>query len=49
MGKYKHREVKDLAEYVKAHNKKDYVLTESIKTERALAMKIKKSRWSFNL
>ena len=42
MGKYKHKEVKDLAEYVKAHKKKDYDLTESIKAERALAMKIKK-------
>ena len=42
MGKYKHKDVKDLAEYVKAHKKKDYNLTESIKAERALAMKIKK-------
>ena len=37
MGKYKHKEVKDLADYVKAHKKK-----ESIKAEKALAMKIKK-------
>ena len=42
MGKYKHQEVKDLAEYVKAHKKKEYDLTESIKAERALTMKIKK-------
>ena len=31
MGKYKHNEFKDLAEYVKAHKKKDYDLTESIR------------------
>ena len=42
MGKYKHKEVKDLAKYVKAHKKIDYDLTESIKAERELAMKIKK-------
>ena len=41
MGKYKHKKVKDLAEY---KNKKDYDLRESIKAERALAMKIKKGR-----
>ena len=32
--------VKDLAVYVKAQKKKDYDLKESIKGERALAMKI---------
>ena len=42
MGKYKHKEVKELADYVKAHKKKEYDLTESIKAERALAMKVKK-------
>ena len=42
MGKYKHKVVRELADYVKAHTKKEYDLTESIKAERALAMKIKK-------
>ena len=42
MGKYKHKELKELADYVKAHKKKEYDLTESIKAERALAMKVKK-------
>ena len=42
MGKYKHKEVKELADYVKAHKKKDYDLTERIKAKKALAMKVKK-------
>ena len=42
MGKYKHKEVKDLADYVREHKKKDYELAEGIKAEKALAMKIKK-------
>ena len=41
MGNYKHKEVKEMADYVKAHKKKKYDLTESIKAERALAMKVK--------
>ena len=40
MGKYKHKEVKDLADYVREHRKKDYDLEEGIKAEKALAMKI---------
>ena len=42
MGKYKHKEVKDLADYVREHKKKDYDIAEGIKAEKALAMKIKK-------
>ena len=42
MGKYKHKEVKELADYVKAHKKKEYDLKKRIKAERALAMKVKK-------
>ena len=40
MGKYKHKEVKDLADYVREHRKKDFGLEEGIKAEEALAMKI---------
>ena len=42
MGKYKHKAVKDLSDHVKEHRKKDYDLTESIKAEKAMAMKVKK-------
>ena len=37
MVNYKYKEVKDLADYVKAHKKKDYELTESIKTEKSIS------------
>ena len=42
MGKYKHKEVKELADYVRAHRKKNYDLEEGIKAKKALAMKVKK-------
>ena len=42
MGKDKHNAVKDLSDHVKEHRKKDYDLTESIKAEKAMAMKVKK-------
>ena len=42
MCKYKHKAVKDLSDHVKAHTKKDYDLTESIKAEKGMTMKVKK-------
>ena len=42
MGKFKHKEVKELADYVRAHKKKKYDLKEGIKAEKAVAMKVKK-------
>ena len=42
MGKFNHKEVKELAEYVRAHRKKTYDLEEWVKVEKAIAMKVKK-------
>ena len=42
MGKYKHKEVKELADYVREHRKKNYDREEGINAEKALAMKVKK-------
>ena len=39
MWKYKHKEVKDLADYVRENRKKDYDLEEGIKAEKALENK----------
>ena len=40
MGKFKHKEVKELADYVRAHRKKKYDLKEEIKAVKAAAMKV---------
>ena len=42
MGKYKHKEVKELADYVREHKKKDYGLEEDMKAEKVLEIKVKK-------
>ena len=42
IGKFKHKEVKELADYVRAHRKKTQDLEEGIKAEKAIAMKVKK-------
>ena len=42
MGTFKHKEVKELADYVRAHRKKTYDLEEGIKAEKAIAIKVKK-------
>ena len=44
MGKFKHKEVEELADYVRAHKKKKYDLEEGIKAEKKVAMKVKKWR-----
>ena len=41
MSKYKHKAVKDLSDQVKEHRKIDYTIQEKMKTEKALAMKVK--------
>ena len=48
MGKYKHKEVKELSEYVKAHKKKKNDLQESLISEKSVAANIKKSSGSTN-
>ena len=42
MGKFKHNEVKELADYVRANKKKKYDLEVGIKAGKAVAMKVKK-------
>ena len=42
MGKFKHKEVKELADYLRTHMKKTYDLEEGIKAEKAIGMKVKK-------
>ena len=48
MGKFEHKEVRELADYVRAHRKKTYDLEEGIKAEKAIAMKVLKSRGNIN-
>ena len=40
MGKFKHKEVKELAAYVRTHKKKKYDPEEGIKAKKAVAMKV---------
>ena len=42
MEKFKHKEVKELADYVRAHRKNNYDLEEGIKAKKALSMKVNK-------
>ena len=42
MGKYKHKEVKELSDYVRAHTKKRYNLQDGLVAEKSVAMKVKK-------
>ena len=41
MGKYKHKEVKELSEYVKSNKKNKYDLQEGLIAEKSVAAKIK--------
>ena len=40
MGKFKHVQVEELADYVRAHRKKTYDLEEEIKAVKAVAIKV---------
>ena len=42
MGKYTHKEVKELSEYVKAHTKKKYDLPEGLMAEKSVSANIQK-------
>ena len=40
MGKFKHKEVKELNDYFRSHRKRTYDLEEGIKAEKAIALKV---------
>ena len=42
MGKYKHKEVKELSKYVKAHKKKNYNLQDGLISKKSVNAKIQK-------
>ena len=48
MRKYKHKKVKELSDYAKAHTKKKYNLQEGLVAEKSVAMKVKKGMGSTN-